>query len=175
LISLDNIDLVYTISTVSIKSQPSQFLIEKFSIFKNLYRECLKGCLDSRENLDTYKKVFSAVETPRLTIKSVSFWIAFRGKKTFFYFCRLTWKQLEYQSVFTTSKYELICKQFNSTINWRNPNPTYPYFMTKLTYIDEQSISNSFEGVHGVVKKSGSGSSIFVFYCIFILQFLKVF
>ncbi len=41
--------------------------------------------------------------------------------------------------------------------------------------IDAQSFSNSFEGVHGVVKKSGRGSSIFVFYCIFMLQFFKVF
>ncbi len=41
--------------------------------------------------------------------------------------------------------------------------------------IDAQSFSNSFEGVHGVVRKSGRGSSIFVFYCIFMLQFFKVF
>jgi hypothetical protein len=31
--------------------------------------------------------------------------------------------------------------------------------------IDAQSFSNCFEGVHGVVKKSGRGSSIFVFLC----------
>jgi|LakMenE18May11ns_1017448.scaffolds.fasta_scaffold6963593_1 hypothetical protein len=41
--------------------------------------------------------------------------------------------------------------------------------------IDAQSFSNSFEGVHGVVKKSGRGSSMFVFYCIFMLQFFKLF
>ncbi len=41
--------------------------------------------------------------------------------------------------------------------------------------IDAQSFSNSFEGVHGVVTKSGKGSSIFMFYCIFMLQFFKVF
>ena len=38
-----------------------------------------------------------------------------------------------------------------------------------------QSFSNSFEGVHGVVRKSGRGYSIFLFYCIFMLQFFKVF
>ncbi len=41
--------------------------------------------------------------------------------------------------------------------------------------IDAQSFSNSFEEVHGVVKKFGRGSSIFVFYCIFMLLFFKVF
>ncbi len=41
--------------------------------------------------------------------------------------------------------------------------------------LDAQSFSNFFEGVHGVVRKSGRGSSIFVFYCIFMLQFFKVF
>jgi hypothetical protein len=41
--------------------------------------------------------------------------------------------------------------------------------------IDAQSFSHSFEGVHGVVRKSGRGSSIFVFNCIFMLQFFKVF
>jgi hypothetical protein len=30
--------------------------------------------------------------------------------------------------------------------------------------IDAQSFSNSLEGVHGVLRKSGRGSSIFVFY-----------
>ncbi len=42
-------------------------------------------------------------------------------------------------------------------------------------HIDAQSFSNSFEGVIEVVKKSGRGSSIFMFYCIFMLQFFKVF
>ncbi len=41
--------------------------------------------------------------------------------------------------------------------------------------VDAQSFSNSFEGVLRVVRKSGRGSSIFVFYCIFMIQFLKVF
>ncbi len=39
-------------------------------------------------------------------------------------------------------------------------------FEQKLTFgactIDAQSFSNSFEGVHGVVRKSGKGSSIFI-------------
>ena len=42
-------------------------------------------------------------------------------------------------------------------------------------FIDAQSFSNSFEGVHGVVKKSGWWSSFFVFYCIFMLDIFKVF
>ncbi len=50
------------------------------------------------------------------------------------------------------------------------------WFCFKLALcIDAQSFSNSFEGVYGAVKKSGRGSSTFVFYCIFMLQFFKVF
>jgi len=45
----------------------------------------------------------------------------------------------------------------------------------KFWTIDAQSFSNSFEVVHGVVRKSGRGSSIFVFNFIFMLQFFKVF
>ena len=41
--------------------------------------------------------------------------------------------------------------------------------------IDAQSFLNSFEGVHGVVRNSGRGSSIFVFYCIFMIKFFEVF
>ena len=41
--------------------------------------------------------------------------------------------------------------------------------------IDAKSFSNSFEGVHGVVRKPGRGSSIFVFFCIFMLQFSNSF
>jgi hypothetical protein len=71
-------------------------------------------------------------------------------------------------------------------INLRYPPPKYSTSVhatyailrelkTWETSIDAQSFSNSFEGVHGVVRKSGRGSSIFVFYCIFMLQFFKVF
>jgi hypothetical protein len=48
-------------------------------------------------------------------------------------------------------------------------------FIKPTNIIDAQSFSNSFEGVHGVVRKSGRGSSIFVVYCIFMLHIFKVF
>ena len=48
-------------------------------------------------------------------------------------------------------------------------------FEENVTVIDAQSFSNSFEGVLVVVRKSGRGSSIFMCYCIFMIQFFEVF
>jgi hypothetical protein len=42
-------------------------------------------------------------------------------------------------------------------------------------FIDAQSFSNSFEGVHGVVKKFWRGSSIFVFIAFLCNNFSKFF
>ncbi len=48
--------------------------------------------------------------------------------------------------------------------------------MKNCLSIDAQSFSNSFEGALEVVRLSWMGSSIFVFYCIFLMiQFFKVF
>jgi hypothetical protein len=49
-------------------------------------------------------------------------------------------------------------------------------YVTKYNQIiDAQSFSNYFEGVIGVVRKSGRVSSTFVFYFIFTIHFLKSF
>ncbi len=80
----------------------------------------------------------------------------------------LTWQFTRYSQFWMN----LIDKSFNHKVF------TFAllYLMIAIfLFIDAQSFSNSFEVVHGVVRKSGRGSSIFVFYCIFMLQFFKVF